>query len=281
MNIIDLNHDYGIITAFGPDAERFLQGQLTCDIRDITSNALHFGAFCNLKGRVRALFRIKKEKEGFLLQLPKTLLPKALTELKKYARFSKVVLQDDSDSFDRIGIIESASIKSSPSIESPSLIESLIESSIVSSPTHILSLAIPEKPDHYQIIAPRVAGEVRVIEKLNTLQNGETPIKIANFDAWKLADIRAGIPEVWLETSEKFLPHHLNLPALNGVSFTKGCYCGQEIIARMQYRGNIKRQMSHAIFDTLEGVLGNDSVVSFALNEDNVLETLIEVAVPP
>lgn len=280
MKIIDLNNDYGIITVSGPDAERFLQGQLSCDMREITSNAIHLGAFCNLKGRIRALFRIIKnqenEKECFLLQLPKTLLPRILTELKKYARFSKVILQDDSDSFYRIGVIKSPSSEQGNKLSS-SLVKETVQETIQNTipDLHMLSLAIPEKLNHYEIIVSRGTGNI--IEKLNTLYS-DTSIETADFDAWKLADIRACIPEVWLETSEKFLPHHLNLPALNGVSFKKGCYCGQEIIARMQYRGNIKRQMTHAIFEKLEQVNEKDSVVSFALNENNKIEALVEVA---
>ncbi len=70
--------------------------------------------------------------------------------------------------------------------------------------------------------------------------------EIRPFQDWILLDIRSGIPEVWPETSEQFLPHSLNLPQLGAVSFNKGCYRGQEIIARMEYRATIKRHMFQA-----------------------------------
>jgi len=99
----------------------------------------------------------------------------------------------------------------------------------------------------------------------------------AGQDYWKLLDIRAGIPDITAETSEQFLPHYINLPVLQAVSFTKGCYHGQEIIARMQYKAVIKKHMVHSVDsqnNTPEPIDSQDVVMS-AKNDNGIIEYLI------
>src|SRR5579864_7066324 len=102
--LVDLNPFYGLIFVSGSDAATFLQGQITADIRTITATQPGFSAYCNPKGRIRALFRIFLHHECYFLQLPIGVLPSTLATLKKYARFSKVKLEDVSDQWQRIGI---------------------------------------------------------------------------------------------------------------------------------------------------------------------------------
>jgi folate-binding protein YgfZ len=162
-----MNTTYGLLKITGPDAKKFLQGQLTCNLDEVTEEP-RLGAHCNPQGRIISLFRIFLKDENYFLQMPPSMIPIALKALKKYAVFFKVELSDAS-------------------------------------------------------------SEIKISEKINQ-QN-------------KQAEIENGIAEIYPETSEKFLPHELNLPTLGGVSFNKGCFTGQEIIARMQYRGKLKTRL--------------------------------------
>lgn len=225
---IDLNPFYGLIAVSGPDAQTFLQGQLTADIREITATSPGFSAYCNPKGRIRALFRIFYHPDCYFLQLPIGVLPSALTALKKVARFSKVTLEDVSNQWQRVGIF----------IPQKYLAD-LVYLKIMDF-KDIIFLPLPCNDPDKRI---ELIGQPNIVksiwDKLAELDNSE----IGDFDAWKNLDIQAGIPEIWPETVEQFLPHTLNLPALGAVSFTKGCYCGQEIIARMEYRADVKQKL--------------------------------------
>ncbi len=124
--MVDLTTAYGLIEVSGKDASTFLQGQLTCDIRQITALQGGFSAYCNAKGRILALLRIFLYQENYYLQLPKLLLPKVLAQLQQYAKFSKISLKDVSLEWQRIGIEKGEAIQSLLSPHSNSLIQLLI-----------------------------------------------------------------------------------------------------------------------------------------------------------
>jgi hypothetical protein len=163
----------GLLRIAGVDAKRFLQGQLTCNVDEVTTTEYRLGAHCNPAGRIISLFRLFLYHDDYYMQMPRETVPVALTALKKYAVFFKVALSDVSDALIFIGYCKN-------------------------------------------------------------------PLTL------KQEDIHAGIVAIYPETSAKFLPHEINLPELNGVSFNKGCYTGQEIIARMHYRGKSKYHLYHA-----------------------------------
>lgn len=225
--IVDLNTDYGLIEVSGPDSASFLQGQLTVDIRTLTPTHSHaLAAYCNPKGRIRALFRIFLVQDRYYLQAPLLLIPIAITSLQKTAKFSKVALTDASQSWHRYGIV----LDNSTTL---SILQSHLEAI-----DNLILLPISENPLRFEILGTAIAMQT----VWHTLASKFT---IGHFNDWLLLDIAAGIPEIWPETTELFLPHYLNLPELGAVSFNKGCYCGQEIIARMEYRANLKRAMKH------------------------------------
>lgn len=244
----NLSPYYGLIHIKGSDAVKFLQDLLTCDIQELDTKDHCFGALCNLKGRVRALFRIFKfpgnpdkeedKKEGLYLLCLKALIPSLLPVLKKHALFSKITLEDVSEAFSVWGVMGDFQV--------------VLESFANLDPNSQCSLlTIDAKKLRYILIFPkdtlfedRLLDKVDKHDKLDKQKVNSTP-KIEDYSAWKLLDIQAGIPEVFPETAEKFLPHHLNLPALSAVSFTKGCYFGQEIIARMEYKANIRYHLKH------------------------------------
>jgi tRNA-modifying protein YgfZ len=291
---VDLSSKLGLITVSGPDAEKFLQGQLTQDIRQITEDELKLAAFCNLKGRVLSLFGIFKKNDVIFLQCPKEIITDTIADLKKFARFSKVTLQDKSNEYAMIGIIGTIGIEINN--EYPIKITE-------GSEDKIQYLKVNGKMPRMEIIGP--VSDL-FVDPANKSQDDEgskssdnkssetklrnTPTQISHYDTWTLMNIRSEIPEVRLETRGTFLVHHLNLPELGAVSFNKGCYVGQEIVARMEYRGNIKRQMVHRILSEYkevpkpgteisitenEEVEQHGTIVSAVLNEKKEVEALI------
>jgi folate-binding protein YgfZ len=168
----------GLVKVKGLDSQKFLQGQLTCDVEQITETQSLLGAHCNPQGRVLFLFRLFYWLDAYYLVLPRTMVIPALTFLKKYAVFFKLTLHDASEEQEAEALHEKAA------------------------------------------------------------------------QEWKYFDLSKGIPQIYPETSGLFLPHDLNLHELQGLSWDKGCYTGQEIIARMHYRGKLKNHLYQAKIQT-------------------------------
>jgi len=268
--VVDLNPDYGLIEVSGPDNAAFLQGQLTADIRTITPTHHSLAAYCNPKGRIRALFRIFLVEDRYYLQAPLLLIPSAMASLQKTAKFSKVTLTDVSQIWHRYGIALDHSTQLSNLHAHLETIDNLI------------LLPIAENPPRFEILGTTIA-----IEHLWKML--QTQYRIGDFNDWLLLDITNGIPEIWPETTELFLPHYLNLPQLGAVSFNKGCYCGQEIIARMEYRANLKRVIKHVTQQPLQTLpkpgtpfLDPETqqekgvIISVAQSSDDTVELLVE-----
>lgn len=269
ITIVDLRPYYGFIQVSGPDGSSFLQGQLTCDVRTITENCFQLGGHCNSKGRLRALFRIYKQNEDFFLQIPLSNLSFALEELKKYAKFSKTSITDVSSTQHSLGFMGILDLEKF-FMEYPIPVNTTpVNTTNPAHPSHTPYniVKVPHEDARYQMI-----GSKDLIEKfLNVFPENQK----MHFDAWKLADIEEGLPEVFPELREQLLPHHIQLTKLGAVSFTKGCYCGQEIIARMEYRGNIKKSMFRASIsnaDNIDNILPGTKI--YARNLENESESL-------
>lgn len=197
--------ELGLLKISGGDSTRFLQGQLSCNMNAIHSGSGIMGAHCNPQGRIISLFYAAKIDNDFYLVMPKNLVPTAMSALKKYAPFFKSELTDAAGSYHIIGTLSSAD-----------------------HPPADAQITLPT-PSNRKILL------IKAAEFSST--NLETQLE------WQLLDILEGIPSIYAETSGKFLPHDLNLPELNAISFTKGCFTGQEIIARMHYRGKPKKHL--------------------------------------
>lgn len=245
--IVNLSEFYGLIAVSGADAAHFLQGQFSSNIQDLSTTRHGFGAYCTPKGRIQALCRIFLQNDIFYLQLPSALLPSILTRLSGVARFSKVHLEDLSATWKIIGLgirtkekIESMAMGLPPGWE-------FMEEGAMQTLKDLWIARLPHPYPRFELLGP--------IDLINPLWDHLASIaEPSTFDAWKCLDIEAEIPEVWAETTESYLPHTLNLPALGAVSFNKGCYCGQEIIARMEYRGKSKRHLSHILLKNTQTV---------------------------
>lgn len=218
----------GVLSVQGPDAAKFLQGQLTCNLNYLDDRTSSLGARCTPKGRMLSSFRIVAHAQGYLLAMASELIAAQLADLKKYAVFFKVQLQDASDEWVRYGVQNAAELPLAPALIAPA------EPGGVQSSDGMLAVRLDEQ--RVEVWVPQAQAEA-VHEKMRAAL-AERPL-----EQWLLQQIRAGVGQVFGATRELFIPQMINLQALGGVSFRKGCYAGQEIVARMQYLGKLKRRM--------------------------------------
>lgn len=271
--ICELTH-LGVLVVKGPDSAKFLQGQVTCDIRELAGNNTRPGAQCNIKGRVLASFRaLQMDQESIALSMPDDNIETTLKNLGKYIVFSKAKLFDYRTHLHLVGCYGSDSEKNLAHIfpDIPQTIDTWTE--------HQGNYLIKLDEQRYECW---IAGEnyTNVMTTLSTYFATET------LNAWQLLDIRAGIYWVNAASAEQFTPHELNYPFINAVNFRKGCYTGQEIVARMHYRGKLKRHTHRLLINSAETLLAGTSltiddktkisadILSCAINEMNQVECL-------
>ncbi len=220
----------GILRIHGPDTLKFLQGQITNDIVKAPVLQWLHAAHCTPKGRMVANFdAIKTDDQSVFLRLPADAQDKLQTALGKYIVFSKAQLQDCSGDYRLLGLVgESAAswLQQQMGIEFDEDTNTVIDNK-----------ALYLKLDD-QRIECWLPNTQDVPESWSQLQPADSAI-------WQLRDIELGRGWVQQDTCEEFLPQLLNLqtPAINGINFKKGCYTGQEIVARMHYKGKLKRHM--------------------------------------
>ncbi|QXH36840.1 CAF17-like 4Fe-4S cluster assembly/insertion protein YgfZ [Pseudomonas muyukensis] len=221
-----LTHE-GILAVRGSDAGKFLQGQLTCNINYLSDDHAGLGARCMVKGRMQSSFRILPEGNGYLLAMAGELLEAQLADLKKYAVFSKATLADESAAWARFGLQQGDSALQALGLAVPGEAGATVR--------HEGLIAVTASTDRVELWVPADQA-ASVAERLAAL------LPAATLNDWLLGQVRAGIGQVMGPTRELFIPQMINLQAVDGVSFKKGCYTGQEIVARMQYLGKLKRR---------------------------------------
>jgi len=236
-NIITPITDMAYIHATGDDAKSFLQGQLTNDIELITPQHSQLSGYCSPKGRVLALFRITQHCDGYRLHLPKCLLERTLKRLKMFVLMAKVTLEASGPESIRIGVAGSGAVE-----QLKQQFNNLPDDENgVSDENDITIIKHPGNQPRFELI-----GEQNAIQALwDALSPSLTAV---GSSTWQLLEINAAQPQVVAETVEMFIPQMLNLHVINGVSFKKGCYPGQEVVARLHYRGKLKRHMHIAQF---------------------------------
>jgi folate-binding protein YgfZ len=226
--LIDLSHT-GLIQIAGQDAKKLLQGQLTCNLDEVTVEQSRLGAHCNPQGRVLSFFRMFYFQDAYYLQVSAETVPDAIAALQKYAVFFKVKISDAVQP-GRISYQGEALEKYIPNLPQKTDETTQIDDMLV--------IKLPGE-NYYEIL-----GEAAQLKKITDALAAETTPDSLN--AWKAIHIAAGIPNLYAATIGKLLPHEINLQSINAVSFDKGCYTGQEIVARMHYRGQLKKRMYRA-----------------------------------
>jgi folate-binding protein YgfZ len=220
-----------VLRVSGPDAATFLQGQFSNDTRLLADGRTQFSACNTSHGRVIALARLRQTEDAVYVLLPADLASKLLTHLRKFVLRAKADLVHAHDL--QVGAIVTGSAESAAALakfEEGALTMSPVP---MSGSTEIVTFMYA--PGREIVAAPPAAWR-----SISGLSLSRPSPRAAN--EWNLADIRAGLPQVFPLASEQFVPQMLNLDLIDGVSFTKGCYSGQEIVARTQNLGRIKRR---------------------------------------
>jgi len=246
--ITDLSHR-GVISVSGPDARSLLQGQLTNDIDEVDEAHTQLSAWCSIKGRVLALFRIWLRDEAHCLELPAELRDSIIRRLRMYVLRARVTITDDSEGTLRFGIsgpkaAEALAVEVGPLPAQP-------DEACRSRRRTVIRLR-GERP-RFQVIAP-------FEEAVDLWAHCRAHASPVAGPAWRLLDIRAGVASLPPLLSDRFLPQMLNLQSVNGMSFRKGCYAGQEIVARTHYLGRLKRRLHRAVLDAPEPAAPGDSL---------------------
>lgn len=231
-----LSHE-GVLAVRGADAGKFLQGQLTCNLNYLSDTQASLGARCTQKGRMQSSFRILLEGDGVLMAMATELLEPQLADLKKYAVFSKSKLTDESAAWVRCGIDHGDAALISLGLDLPADTDSVARNDGL--------IAIRVSPDRAELWVAADQADLIKGKLAAVLVEGD-------LNQWLLGQVRAGIGQVMSSTRELFIPQMLNLQAVGGVSFKKGCYTGQEIVARMQYLGKLKRRLYRLKLDANE-----------------------------
>ncbi|MEK9495965.1 tRNA-modifying protein YgfZ [Photorhabdus sp. P32] len=229
LTLISLD-DWGLVTATGPDTEKYLQGQVTADISALATNQHVLSAHCDAKGKMWSNLRLFHHGESLAYIERRSVLENQLIELKKYAVFSKMTLVQDENAV-LLGVAGKNCREALNNIfpTLPDADNAVVEHEM----TTLLHFALPS--ERFMLITDTATAE-QLTEKLQAPLN--------NSQQWLALDIEAGFPVIDAANSAKFIPQATNLQALEGgICFKKGCYTGQEMVARAKYRGANKRAM--------------------------------------
>jgi tRNA-modifying protein YgfZ len=227
----------GLIACSGEDAQAFLHGQLSNDVLQLTPGRSAYAAYCSAKGRMLANFLLWREEQTYYLQLARSLLPAVQKRLAMFVLRAKVKLVDATESRPALGLSGSAAVGLLRELF-PVLPQNAQE--VVHHPANGTLIALPG--ERFQLSA-----EIESAKRLwRTLAAVLTPV---GAPCWEWLEIRNGLPLITPATQDQFVPQMANMELIGAVNFQKGCYPGQEIVARTQYLGQLKRRMVLAHVD--------------------------------
>ena len=238
------------ISLSGEERFKYLQGQVTCDVNSLNEHPLLIGAHCSAKGKVHSCFRLIEKQEQLLLIQPLQTINSSLSELQKFGVFAKVEIKEAQElSYYGLAGTERKQQLHQHFTQIPDSLTPVIHNEGISlvylggvSPRYLL-----------------IGEESQLTEIISAFE-----LPILSSDVWNYHEISEGFPCLSQPEIGEYVPQMLNLQAIHGISFTKGCYLGQETVARMQYLGKNKRAMQ-----TLEGQL------DFSIQSDSIVEMQI------
>jgi len=220
-----------VLHVSGDDAESYLQAQFSNDVATLALPGSQINTWSTAKGRVLMVFRLLKVAEGYLIKMPTELVEPVLKRLRMFVLMAKVVIEPREE-WVTVGVSgKCATALAEVCNDLPSQVNEVV----ALNDSCWIACCRGEAP-RYEIIGD-AASVGELISSL--VKDGQ----MANADAWRLQNIDAGVPSVFASTSESFVLQMLNLHRIDGVSFKKGCFPGQEVVARMHYLGKLKRQM--------------------------------------
>jgi folate-binding protein YgfZ len=214
--LADLSH-LAVLAFSGEDAQAFLQGQLTCDLTAIRAGSAMLGAYCSPKGRMLADFFLARGEDRFVMLLPRTLAAAIEKRLRMFVLRSRVHVAPGNEV-----LLGAAGPRAADALRG------------LSTADGSMVLEVPGGR-FIAVIAPEAAPGV--------WKSLRAKLRPVGTSCWEWLDIRAGIPMIPPAMQDRLVPQMANLELLGGVSFNKGCYTGQEVVARSQYLGKVKRRM--------------------------------------
>ena len=271
--------DQGLIAVSGDEAASFLHKQLTNDVEHLGMAEVRLAGYCTPKGRLQASFLMWRDAESIYLQLPRELQAALQKRLTMFVMRTKAALRDGAPE----ALIGFGGAKAQAALEQ---LFGALPATPYSKLEHergtLVRMADAFGAPRYQWLATNAAAQAAWPALAASLTLGGD-------DAWHLSSIHAGVPEITLKTQEQFVPQMVNLEILGGVNFKKGCYPGQEIVARSQYLGKLKRRTALAsiagadaapgdeVFDLADPDQPCGMVVNAAPNGDGGVDVLVEM----
>ena len=267
--LCDLSH-FSLIVIAGGDAASFMQGQFTNDVKNVDEDHSQLSAFCNNKGRMIANFRLFKHQQNYFLSLRSDLVERSISHLQNYILRSQVAVQDISEQLIHLGLSgDNATALLTAFIDN---IDEEIDR--VSHNDNYIAIRVAGLKPRYEIFCS-VEHAKALWEKIST------QTEVVNSSSWDFLNIQAGLPFIDAHSSEEYVPQMANMELINGVSFTKGCYTGQEIVARMHYLGKLKKRCYKVHIDTEEKPQAGDKLFAENARAGQNTGGIIQVAKNP
>jgi folate-binding protein YgfZ len=220
---------FGLARFSGPDTLSFLQGQLSNDTNRLAAGAPLLAAYSTPQGRVVAVLHLLPHSGGVLAILPREIVLPTIERLRKYVLRAKVQIEDVSEQFAVFGR-NASDAPPADGLPAPTAEHAYVERSGIG------VACVGSDTNRYWVV-----GSAQDLATRGIVSQPKEEPSVEH--AWRLADIRAGLPQIYAATQEMFVAQMLNLDLIDGISFTKGCFTGQEIIARTQHLGRIKRRL--------------------------------------
>jgi folate-binding protein YgfZ len=226
--VIPVTH-FDLLRFHGSDAKPFLQGQLTCDLDQVTPDQAQFGGYCTPKGRLLANFMLSSTPQGYLMHMPDDVAASLSDRLRKFVLRSDVKIERERG-LRALGLVGPAA---------PALLQEEMGTppqGRLAMGRHARASVVRLPGDNFLVLAASTA----MAALWEALAKRAVP---AGTECWNWVQIQAGVPWITAPTQDLFLPQMIGLDAIGGVSFDKGCYTGQEIVARTHYLGEVKRRL--------------------------------------
>jgi folate-binding protein YgfZ len=275
--------DLGLIAVGGDEAANFLHSQLTNDVEHLASGEARLAGYCTPKGRLQASFLMWRDADSVYLQLPRELQAPLQKRLSMFVLRAKAKLRDASEDPQRAVVLGLGGVKAEAALRAhvgdlPSAPHAVVEHALGT----VIRLADAFGAPRYQWLTSIDTAMARLPALAETLALGGNV-------AWQLAAIHAGVPQITQKTQEQFVPQMVNMELLGAVNFKKGCYPGQEIVARSQYLGKLKRRTALATIDNPAARAGDEvfslsdpdqpsgMIVNAAMNGAGGADALVEI----
>ncbi|MGZ5225962.1 MAG: CAF17-like 4Fe-4S cluster assembly/insertion protein YgfZ, partial [Burkholderiales bacterium] len=253
----------GLIAVSGEDAASFLHSQLTSDVAGLVESRTQYSGYCSPKGRLLATFLLWRTPAGVLLQLAADLRESVQERLSKYVLRTRVRLSDASARYLMFGLAgdHAASVLAEINLPVPSADHEITAAGDV----FVTRLPV----NRYALVADADRG-------VSLRASLEKHARSRDATLWEQLNIEAGIPVITSQTQDQHVPQMVNLDLIGAVSYSKGCYPGQEIVARMHYLGRLKQRMYRVCVPTLEPIHAGDSLFSAQFGHEQASGSILQ-----